>query len=92
MPELKQTTERDRALLVALNFRSADRLRTAEYLEELGGNDRIANDDLVSGRFLGNDLGGGFQLSCRNIREETCPALRDSTVYGKFPLQVDPFQ
>ena len=36
MPELKQTTERERALLVALNFRSADRLRTAEYLEELG--------------------------------------------------------
>jgi GTPase len=35
MPELKQTTERERALLVALNFRSADRLRTAEYLEEL---------------------------------------------------------
>ena len=35
MPELKQTTERERALLVALTFRSADRLRTVEYLEEL---------------------------------------------------------
>ena len=36
MPDLKQTTERERALLVALTFRSADRARTTEYLEELG--------------------------------------------------------
>jgi GTPase len=35
MPELKQTTERERALLVALTFRSVDRVRTKEYLEEL---------------------------------------------------------
>ena len=35
MPELKQTTERERALLVALTFRSTDRVRTKEYLEEL---------------------------------------------------------
>lgn len=35
MPELKPTTERERAILVALTFRSTDRARTAEHLEEL---------------------------------------------------------